>query len=67
MRQQMIKYINDVFMDLEAACQECGESLCAEGLADAVGDHMYDTSAEYRAMPYDQRRAITLQLCQQYV
>ena len=67
MENQIRQYINDVFYDLEQACAESGESLCAEGLADAVGDHMYDVSAEYRAMPYDQRRAMTIRITQQYV
>ena len=67
MEHKMHAYVNDVFHDLEQACQECGESLCAEGLADAIGDHMYDISAEYRAMPYEERRAIALSVAKQYV
>ena len=67
MEQEMRQIINDVFSDLEAACAEVGESLDAEDLADCVGDRMHDTSEEYRAMPYAQRRALTLKVCQQYV
>ena len=67
MKQKMNAYVHEVFYDLEAACQECGESLCAEGLADAIGDHMHDTSAEYRALPYNERRALALSVAQQYV
>lgn len=67
MEQQIRNIINDVFYDLEAACAEVGETLCAQGLADCVGDRMIDTSDEYRAMPYAQRRAFVLSVCQQYV
>lgn len=67
MEQQIRQIINDVYSDLEAALAECGETLCAEGLADCVGDRMHDLSEEYRSMPYPQRRALVLQVCQQYV
>ena len=66
MEEQMRQIINDVYSDLEAAVAECGETLDAEGLADCVGDRMHDDSAEYRAMPYAQRRAMTLRIAQQY-
>lgn len=68
MEKLMHKYVNDVFHDLEQACAECGEPLCAEGLADAIGDHMHDISAEYRAIPtYEERHARALKVAKQYV
>ncbi len=66
MEQQIRQIINDVYWDLEATMVECGETLDAEGLADCVGDRMHDNCAEYRAMPYAQRRAMTLRIAQQY-
>ena len=67
MEQRMHQIIQEVFYDLEAACLECGEALDAEGLADTVGDRMCDESAEYRAMPWEERRALTLKVSKQYV
>lgn len=66
MEQKMRQIINDCYMDLEAACAECGEGLDAESLADFVGDRMCDESPEYRAMPWEERRAMTLRIAQQY-
>ena len=66
MENQMRQIVQDCFMDLEAACQECGEQLDAESLADFIGDRMCDESAEYRAMPYAKRRALTLKIARQY-
>ena len=66
MENQMRQIVQEVFCDLEAACAECGETLDAESLADTIGDRMHDESAEYRAMPWDERRAITLRVAQQY-
>jgi len=62
----MRNIIEEVYSDLEAACAEMGETLDAESLADCVGDRMCDTSAEYRAMPYAQRRAIVLKIARLY-
>ena len=67
MEQQIRRIINDVFYDLEEACEFGGEPLCAEGLADCVGDRMYDESEAYRAMPYAQRRALTLKIAKSFV
>ena len=67
MEQQIRSIINDVFYDLEEACEFGGEPLCAEGLADCVSDRMHDKSAEYRAMPYAQRRALTLKIAKSFV
>ena len=67
MKQKMHAYVHEVFHDLEAASAECGETLCAEGLADAIGDHMHDTSDEYRALPYEERHALALSVARQYV
>ena len=64
MEQEIRQIINDVFYDLQEAC---GDSLDAETLADTVGDRMHDTSEEYRAMPYAQRRALTLKIAGSYV
>ena len=66
MEHRMREIVQEVYMDLEAACAEFGESLDAESLADTIGDRMHDESAEYRAMPYAQRRALTLKVAQQY-
>ena len=66
MEQRMREIVQEVFFDLEAACAECGEALDAESLADFIGDRMADESLEYRAMPWEQRRAMTLRVAQQY-
>lgn len=66
MDKQIRAIIQEVFMDLEAACAEVGEHLDAENLADCVGDRMCDISKEYLAIPYAQRRAIVLQICKEY-
>ena len=66
MEQRMREIVQEVFFDLEAACAECGETLDAESLADTIGDRMADESQEYRAMPWEQRRAMTLRVAQQY-
>ena len=66
MEQQMRQIVQEVFPDLEAALAECGETLDAESLADTIGDRMCDRSAEYRAMPWEQRRAITLRIAREY-
>lgn len=44
-----------------------GEGLDAESLADAVGDRMYDDCEEYRNTPYEERRALVLKICKEYV
>lgn len=67
MQDQIHGFINEMFYDLQACCREAGERLCSEGLADAVCDRMHDENAEYRAMPYNQRRAMVLKICRQYV
>ena len=66
MEQMMREFVQECFYDLQAACEGCGEELDAEGLADFLGDRMHDESAEYRAMPWDERRAITLRVAQLY-
>ena len=67
MEQMMRQLVNDVFYDLEMACDEAGETLDAEILADTLGDRMYDMSEEYRNTPWEKRRAMTLQIAQEYV
>ena len=67
MEQLMRRIVNEVFYDLQQASAECGEELCAEGLADYLGDRMHDESAEYRSMPYPKRRAVALRVAQEYV
>ena len=67
MEQQIRQIINDIYSDLEAAVAECGETLCAESLADSVGDRMYDYSEEYRNTPWAVRRAMTMQIASEYV
>ena len=62
MEKQMRRIVEECYYDLA----ECGD-LCAESLADFVGDRMSDESAEYRALPYAQRRAITLQVARDYI
>lgn len=59
--------INNIYSDLAAVCAECGQELDAESLADAVGDRLADSSAEYRSWPWPQRRAWVLAVCEQYV
>ena len=63
MEQQMREIVADVYWDLQEAC---GEDLDAESLADCIGDRMHDLSAEYRAMPYAERRAMTLRVAGEY-
>ena len=65
MEQMMRQLINDVFYDLEDAC--AGEELDAEILADVLGDRMCDMSEEYRNTPWERRRAMCLQIAQEYV
>lgn len=67
MKQQIIRIINDVYSDLQAVCEECGDSLDAETLADTVGDRMVDECPEYRAMPYAERRALVVSICKKFV
>ncbi len=67
MEQMLRRIVNEVFYDLQQASAECGEELCAEGLADYLGDRMHDDSAEYRATPYEQRRKMTLKIAREYV
>lgn len=67
MQAQIRQIITDIYCDLSAACDEVGETLDAEGLADAVGDRMHDESEEYRSMPYEKRRAIVLRIAREYV
>jgi hypothetical protein len=67
MEQQIRRIINEVHYDLEQACAEAGEPLCAESLADYICDRMHDESAEYRAMPYAKRRAFAVRICKEYV
>lgn len=67
MEQQIHSIIQEIFYDLQACCEEAGERLCAEGLTDAVGDRMHDDNAEYRTMPYEQRRAMVFKICRQYI
>ena len=66
MENQMRQIVQECYMDLESACAECGESLDAESLADFIGDRMCDESPEYRAMPWEQRRALTLKIARDY-
>lgn len=67
MEQMMRQLVNDVFYDLEMACDEAGETLDAEILADTLGDRMYDMSEEYRNTPWEKRREMTLQIAREYV
>ena len=67
LESQMHRYVAEVFYDLEACAAECGETLCAEGLADSICDYMHDQSAEYRDLPYGTRRAIAVAVAKQYV
>ena len=67
MEQMMRSYVAEVFYDLQACAEEFGERLCAEGLADAICDYMHDHSPEYRALPYETRRAKALQVARNYV
>jgi hypothetical protein len=67
MEQLMRQLVNDVFYDLEQACNEAGEKLDAEILADTLGDRMYDMSEEYRKTPWEKRRAMTLRIAGEYV
>jgi hypothetical protein len=67
MEQRMRQLVEECFYDLEQACAEAGEPLCAEGLADFLGDRMHDESAEYRALPWEQRRAKALKVARNYV
>ena len=66
MEKQIVSYINEMFYDLQACCLGVGETLCAEGLADAICDRMHDECAEYRALPWEQRRDMVLKICRQY-
>ena len=66
MEQRMREIVQEVYYDLEAAVAEFGEELDAETLADTLGDRMHDESAEYRSLPYAERRAMTLRVAQLY-
>jgi len=66
MEQQIRSIIEEVFSDVEQVCAEMGEDLDAQSLADSVCDRMHDLSAEYRAMPWADRRALVLGICSQY-
>lgn len=65
MEQMMRQLINDVFYDLEQEFK--GADLDAEILADVLGDRMYDMSEEYRNTPWTKRRALLMQIAQEYV
>lgn len=66
MEQMMREIVQEVYYDLLEAVGACGEELDAETLADTIGDRMYDQSEEYRAMPWEDRRAITLRVARDY-
>lgn len=63
MKQQITQIINEVYSDL---AQACGDDFDAENLADYVGDRMHDESAEFRALPYAQKRTLVLDICKNY-
>ena len=67
MKHQMRRIVNEVFYDLQQASAEVGEDLDAEGLADYLGDRMHDDSAEYRSLPYEERRAIALSVAKEFL
>jgi hypothetical protein len=59
--------VNDCFYDLQQACADCGESLCAEGLADFLQDKMYDYNVqEYNSFSYEENRALALSVARNY-
>ena len=60
MQAQMLAIVQKGYADL-------ANGSSAETLANIISDRMHDSSAEYRAMPYKEQRAITLQFAQQYV
>ena len=62
MNEQMIEIVQAVYSDLATI-----EGFCAETLADAIGDRMYDSCEEFRKMPYTESREMTLQFAQKYV
>lgn len=66
MEQRMREIVQEVYYDLLEAVGAVGEELDAETLADTIGDRMCDESLEYRNMPWEQRRALTLQIAKQY-
>lgn len=66
MEQQMREIVQEVYYDLLEAVGAVGEELDAETLADTIGDRMFDCSTEYRNMPYEERRALTLKVAKLY-
>lgn len=66
MEHRMREIVQEVYYDLLEAVGACGEELDAETLADTIGDRMHDESPEYRSMPWEQRRALTLNIARQY-
>jgi hypothetical protein len=66
--QMMHNAVNESFYDLQQACAECGESLCAEGLADFLQDKMYDFNVqEYNTFTYEENHALAVSVARQYV
>ena len=67
MEHRIRQIINEIFSDLQQACADSGEPLCAEALTDCLEDRMCDENKEYRAMPWEKRRAMTLRIAREYV
>lgn len=65
LRNKMI----EVFSDLEVAAYEMGEEMTWEGLADYAADAMHwsDEAAEWTALDYDVRRALTEKVAKELV
>ena len=67
MENQIRQIINEVFPDLQEALAAAGEDLDSATLADTVSDRLCDTWSGYTDIPYEQRRAEVLKICQEYV
>lgn len=65
--QHMHRIVAEVFYDLQQASADCGEPLCAQGLADYLGDRAHDELPAYRALPYAERSALALRVAQEYL
>ena len=65
LRNKMI----EVFSDLECAAYEMGEEMTWEGLADYAADAMHwsEQAAEWTAMDYDVRQALTEKVAKELI
>ena len=67
MNEQMQEIVEKLYSDLTQAGWGFGEELSVGMLTDTISDRMYDSSEEFRGMPYEERRVMVMKIARKYI